>query len=61
VTVGPSWHRARGSILDPGWLAGTSTTAAAAAQIGGQEMRRGLVWPRRPVDAAVQWAQGRGT
>jgi hypothetical protein len=51
-------HRARGSILGPGWLAGTAAAAVAAvARTGGWETRRGPVWPRRPVDTAVQWAQ----
>jgi hypothetical protein len=46
-----------------GWPAGTVAAAAAAtvAPTGGREMRRGLVWPRRPVDVAIQRAQGRGT
>jgi hypothetical protein len=50
-------------ILGPGRLAGTAATAATAAvaQTGGQETRRGPVWPRRPEDAAVQWARGWGT
>jgi hypothetical protein len=45
VTAGPSWRRARGSILGSWRLVGIA--AAAAARIGGREMRRGPAWPRR--------------
>jgi hypothetical protein len=61
VTVGPSRRRARGSILGPVRLTGTTIAAAAGARTGGREMRRGPVWPRRTADAIVQRARGRGT
>jgi hypothetical protein len=44
----------------PGRLPGIAA-ATAMARTGGQETCRGLVWPRRPADAAVQQARGRGT
>jgi hypothetical protein len=52
VTAGPSLRRAKGSILGPEQPAGTAAVAA-VARTEGREMRRGLVWPGRPVDAAV--------
>jgi hypothetical protein len=63
ATADPNWHRARGSILGPGRLAGmaAATVAAAVARTGGRETRRGPVWPRRLADATAQRARGWGT